>query len=337
MADSKYVSYKQAGVDIKQADQLVADIKDFAAKTRRPELLAGIGGFGSAFELPSGYKSPVIVSSTDGVGTKLKVAQRFAVHSTIGIDLVAMCVNDLLCMGAEPLFFLDYYATSKLDPSVAASVISGIADACLQSNMTLAGGETAEMPGMYADGDYDLAGFCVGVVEKARLTAANPVLAGDVLIALPSSGVHSNGYALVNNLLERNLLPEQISGLRLQDVLLRPTKIYTAELRQLERTLTPHALAHITGGGLADNIMRVIPPDLGIELNSAAWQWPEIFKVLQAAGPITTDEMRQTFNLGVGMALVVAEADSARVLDLLGDSGAFIFGRVIANRTVNWR
>ena len=230
MSDTKYLSYQQAGVDIERANRLIDDIKAHAAKTRRPELLAGIGGFGSAFAIPEGYKSPVIVSCTDGVGTKLKIAQRYARHDTIGIDLVAMCANDLLCMGAEPLFFLDYYATSKLEPTVASSVIAGIAAACAATNMTLAGGETAEMPGMYAPGDYDLAGFCVGVVERKRLQSMPSVQAGDMLLALPASGLHSNGFALVNRLLEQDLLPDTISGRAVENVLLEPTKIYYKEL-----------------------------------------------------------------------------------------------------------
>ena len=337
MTDSEFISYKQAGVDIDSANALIDDIKGLAAKTRRPELLAGIGGFGAAFELPAGYKSPVIVSCTDGVGTKLQVAQRFGQHQHIGVDLVAMCVNDLLCMGAQPLFFLDYYATAQLQPEVARTVIAGIARGCTQSGMTLAGGETAEMPGMYAPGDYDLAGFCVGVVEKDRLNSAAKVEADDVLIALPSSGVHSNGYALVNALLQRDLLPQQIAGQALSDILLQPTKIYVQELQLLEQHLTPHAIAHITGGGLLENIMRVMPPGLAVQVDASAWSWPEIFSVLQTSGPISEQEMRRTFNLGIGMVLVVAAQQVQQVLELMVDSQPFVCGSVVRAQEASWR
>jgi len=318
------LSYRDAGVDIEAGNALVDRIKPLAAKTRRPGVMAGLGGFGSMFELPlDRYKHPVLVSGTDGVGTKLRLAIESGIHNTIGIDLVAMCVNDIIVLGAEPLFFLDYYATSKLDIDVATSVVSGIADGCLLSGAALVGGETAEMPSMYEDGDYDLAGFCVGVVEKDNAIDGSKVQAGDVLIGLASSGPHSNGYSLIRKILERSndTLTTPFGDSTLGEHLLAPTTIYVKSLLQLHEKVDIHALSHITGGGLLENIPRVLPDNVTAVIDSNSWTRPAIFDWLQSEGNVIDEEMYRTFNNGIGMVICVAQQDAQETLSLLTELG----------------
>jgi phosphoribosylformylglycinamidine cyclo-ligase len=309
------LSYKDAGVDIDAGDALVERIKGVAKKTRRPEVLGGLGGFGALCEIPAGYKQPVLVSGTDGVGTKLKLALELNKHESIGIDLVAMCVNDLVVCGAEPLFFLDYYATGHLNVDTAATVVTGIGEGCLQAGCALVGGETAEMPGMYEGEDYDLAGFAVGVVEKAEIIDGSKVKAGDVLIGIASSGVHSNGYSLVRKIIEVSKadLNTTLDGKKLADVLMAPTRIYIKPLLSLIEKLPVHALAHITGGGLPGNLPRVLPEGADARIDEASWTWPPVFQWLQKNGGVERFEMYRTFNCGVGMVVVVAaeQADAA--------------------------
>lgn len=318
------LSYRDAGVDIEAGNTLVDRIKPLAAKTRRPGVMAGLGGFGSMFELPlDRYKHPVLVSGTDGVGTKLRLAIETGIHNTIGIDLVAMCVNDIIVLGAEPLFFLDYYATSKLDIDIATSVVSGIADGCTLAGAALVGGETAEMPSMYEDGDYDLAGFCVGVVEKDNVIDGKQVQAGDVLIGLASSGPHSNGYSLIRKILERSNddLSSPFGDSTLGEQLLAPTSIYVKSLLQLHENINIHALSHITGGGLLENIPRVLPDNVDAIINTKSWRRPAIFDWLQQQGNVIDEEMYRTFNNGIGMVVCVAEQDAEKTLSLLSESG----------------
>ncbi|PHS70237.1 MAG: phosphoribosylformylglycinamidine cyclo-ligase [Methylophaga sp.] len=322
------LSYRDAGVDIEAGNALVDRIKPLAAKTKRPGVMAGLGGFGSMFELPlDRYKQPVLVSGTDGVGTKLRLAIESGIHNTIGIDLVAMCVNDIIVLGAEPLFFLDYYATSKLDIDVAESVISGIADGCRLSGAALVGGETAEMPSMYQDGDYDLAGFCVGVVEKDNVIDGSKVQAGDVLIGLASSGPHSNGYSLIRKILERSEddLTTPFGDSTLGEQLLTPTRIYVKSLLQLHDKIEIHALSHITGGGLLENIPRVLPDGVRAVLNANSWQRPAIFDWLQQQGNVVDEEMYRTFNNGIGMVICIAKDDAEKTLLLLAKLGETAF------------
>jgi phosphoribosylformylglycinamidine cyclo-ligase len=315
MTDSKdkpSLSYRDAGVDIDAGNTLVERIKPHAKRTLRPGVLGGLGGFGALFEIPlDRYREPVLVSGTDGVGTKLKLALEMGKHDTIGIDLVAMCVNDIIVAGAEPLFFLDYYATGHLDVDVAADVVKGIADGCLQAGAALSGGETAEMPGMYGEGDYDLAGFCVGVAEKSAILDGSKVSASDRLIGLASSGPHSNGYSLIRKVLE-------VSGASLNDALgntnqtlgealLAPTRIYVKPLLELMQDQPVHALAHITGGGLTENLPRVMPEHTMAGIDPASWQRPAVFDWLQEQGGVSDDEMLRTFNCGIGMVIVVPE------------------------------
>ena len=323
MSDQKSLSYKDAGVDIEAGNALVERIKGVAKRTRRPEVMAGLGGFASLFELPQGYKQPVMVAGTDGVGTKLRLAMDIGKHDTIGIDLVAMCVNDLIVGGAEPLFFLDYYATGKLNVDIAADVVSGIGDGCELSGISLVGGETAEMPGMYHKGDYDIAGFCVGVAEKSRLLDGTKVAAGDQLIALGSSGAHSNGYSLVRKVLEVNNTNtnDLLDGKPLAEHLLAPTKIYVKSVLELLKHVDVHALSHITGGGFWENIPRVLPESAQAIIDGNSWQWPSIFNWLQENGNITTHEMYRTFNCGVGMVLVVPADKLEQSLTMLKDLG----------------
>ncbi|MBL4638225.1 MAG: phosphoribosylformylglycinamidine cyclo-ligase [Proteobacteria bacterium] len=318
------LSYRDAGVDIEAGNALVDRIKPLAKKTRRPGVMAGLGGFGSMFELPvDRYKQPVLVSGTDGVGTKLRLAIESGIHNTIGIDLVAMCVNDIIVLGAEPLFFLDYYATSKLDIDVAESVISGIAEGCIQAGAALVGGETAEMPSMYQDGDYDLAGFCVGVVEKDNVIDGSQVKAGDVLLGLASSGPHSNGYSLIRKILERSQdeLSTIFAGSTLGEHLLAPTRIYVKSLLQLHEKINIHALSHITGGGLLENIPRVLPDNVSAVIDATSWQRPAIFDWLQEQGNVIDEEMYRTFNNGIGMVICVAAEDAEQTLSLLAELG----------------
>jgi phosphoribosylformylglycinamidine cyclo-ligase len=318
------LSYRDAGVNIEAGNALVDRIKPLAAKTRRPGVMAGLGGFGSMFELPlDRYKQPILVSGTDGVGTKLRLAIESGIHNTIGIDLVAMCVNDIIVLGAEPLFFLDYYATSKLDIDIAESVVSGIADGCNLAGAALVGGETAEMPSMYEDGDYDLAGFCVGVVEKNNVIDGSQVKAGDALIGLASSGPHSNGYSLIRKILERSQddLSTTFGDGTLGEHLLAPTRIYVKSLLQLHDNIDIHALSHITGGGLLENIPRVLPNGVRAVINSNSWQRPAIFDWLQQQGNVIDEEMYRTFNNGIGMVICVSKEDADKTLALLTELG----------------
>jgi phosphoribosylformylglycinamidine cyclo-ligase len=324
VTDKTSLSYKDAGVDIDAGNALVDRIKGVVKKTRRPEVMGGLGGFGALCALPQKYREPVLVSGTDGVGTKLRLAMDLKRHDTIGIDLVAMCVNDLVVQGAEPLFFLDYYATGKLDVDTAASVISGIAEGCLQSGCALVGGETAEMPGMYHGDDYDVAGFCVGVVEKSEIIDGSKVADGDVLVALASSGPHSNGYSLVRKIIEVSGVDPQttdLNGSPLADHLLAPTRIYVKSVLDLIANVEVHAIAHLTGGGFWENIPRVLPDNTQAVIDESSWQWPEVFNWLQQAGNVSSHEMYRTFNCGVGMviALPAEVADSA--IALLSEKG----------------
>ncbi|ETJ46884.1 phosphoribosylformylglycinamidine cyclo-ligase [Pseudoalteromonas agarivorans] len=319
------LSYKDAGVDIDAGNALVERIKGVVKKTRRPEVMGGIGGFGALCEIPEGYKQPVLVAGTDGVGTKLRLAIDLKKHDTVGIDLVAMCVNDLIVQGAEPLFFLDYYATGKLDVDTAADVVTGIGKGCEISGCALIGGETAEMPGMYDGEDYDMAGFCTGVVEKSKIIDGTKVAAGDQLIALASSGPHSNGFSLIRKVLEvSNADTNQvIDGKTLGEHLLEPTRIYVKPLLELFKQVDVHALSHITGGGFWENIPRVLPDSAKAVVKGDSWQWPTVFNWLQENGNITTHEMYRTFNCGVGMVLVVpgdALEQSLRILKELGEN-----------------
>jgi len=331
------LSYRDAGVDIDVGNQLIERIKPIARATRRPGVLDSIGGFGALFEIPTDrYDKPVLVSGTDGVGTKLRLAMEIGRHDTIGIDLVAMCVNDLIVAGAEPLYFLDYYATGKLSLDMAEAVIKGIGDGCLQAGCALVGGETAEMPGMYKGDDYDLAGFCVGVVEKTKIIDGSKVAAGDVLIGLAASGPHSNGYSLIRKIIDvsgANLSEDfhgSHSGKTLGETLLTPTRIYVKALLALLAKIDVHALAHITGGGLLENLPRVMPEGTQAIIDSSSWQRPPVFDWLQENGNVADDEMYRTFNCGVGMVLCVAEADVEQTLSLLGeqDESAFVIGTI---------
>jgi phosphoribosylformylglycinamidine cyclo-ligase len=329
------LSYKDAGVDIDAGDELVNRIKAAVRSTARPEVLGGIGGFGGLFAVPSGYTDPVLVAATDGVGTKLKLALEHDAHDRVGIDLVAMCVNDLIVQGAEPLFFLDYYSTRRLDVDIAERVVAGIAEGCKLAGAALIGGETAEHPGMGADGEYDLAGFSVGVVERANIIDGSHTRAGDVVIGLGSSGPHSNGFSLIRRALE--LDPEHsertIDGARLIDLLLEPTRIYVRTLLQLFAAVRPKALAHITGGGLTENIPRVLNDGLGVELRERTWHEQPVFEWLRSSG-ISESEMRRTFNCGIGMVVIVAEEHADTALESLRGAGevATPIGTVVAVR-----
>ena len=326
---SPALSYRDAGVDIDAGNRLVDRIKPHAKRTLRPGVLSGLGGFGALFELPlDRYRQPVLVSGTDGVGTKLKLALELNQHDTIGVDLVAMCVNDVLVVGAEPLFFLDYYATSKLDVDVAAEVIKGIADGCEQAGAALVGGETAEMPGMYYDNDYDLAGFCVGVVEKTQIIDGSRVQPGDVLLALASSGPHSNGYSLIRKILTVSgaLLDDRIAdGRTLGEALLAPTRIYVKPMLKLRETLEVKAIAHITGGGLTENLPRVLPNGVKAIINTQSWRRPAIFHWLQQQGGVSETEMWRTFNCGVGMIVCIAAEQAEHALTLLQEAGESVW------------
>jgi phosphoribosylformylglycinamidine cyclo-ligase len=317
------ISYRDAGVDIEAGDALVEDIKPFAKRTMRPEVLAGIGGFGSLFEVPKKFKNPVLVSGTDGVGTKLKLAFQLNKHDTVGIDLVAMCVNDILVQGAEPLFFLDYFACGKLEVGAAAQVIKGIAAGCEQAGCALVGGETAEMPGMYPPGEYDLAGFSVGAVDKDKIIDGTTIQPGDVVLGLASSGAHSNGYSLVRKLIEVSGIDmdSDFHGRPFRDVVMEPTRIYVKPLLKLIETLPVKGMAHITGGGLTENIPRVLPEGVTAELQRGSWSIPPLFGWMQEQGNIAEDEMLRTFNCGIGMAVIVAAEDAERATALLAAEG----------------
>jgi len=331
------LSYKDAGVDIDAGNALVDRIKGAVKRTTRPEVIGGLGGFGALCQIPAGYKEPVLVSGTDGVGTKLRLAMDLKRHDGVGIDLVAMCVNDLVVQGAEPLFFLDYYATGKLDVDTASRVVAGIAEGCVQSGCALVGGETAEMPGMYHGDDYDIAGFCVGVVEKADIIDGSKVQPGDQLIALASSGPHSNGFSLIRKVLEVSGQSAEtlLDGKSIADHLLEPTRIYVKNLLALFKTTPVHALCHITGGGFWENIPRVLPADTKAVINGKSWQWPAIFDWLQQQGNISRHEMYRTFNCGVGMIVVVPAAELDQALSKLQQAGetAWHLGEIQAAAT----
>ncbi|WP_223669233.1 phosphoribosylformylglycinamidine cyclo-ligase [Kangiella shandongensis] len=335
MSDKKSLSYKDAGVDIDAGNALVDRIKDVCKKTHRPEVLGNIGGFGALFDLPRGYEEPALVAGTDGVGTKLRLALDLNKHDTVGIDLVAMCVNDLIVQGAEPLFFLDYYATGKLDVDVASDVVTGIAEGCQQSGCSLIGGETAEMPGMYEGDDYDLAGFCVGIVDKKKIIDGGKVKSGDVLLGLASSGPHSNGYSLIRKILEvseTDINAEFEDGKTLGETLLEPTRIYVKPLLRLFKEVEVKALSHITGGGLQENLPRVLPKKSKAVINTNAWSMPKVFQWLQQEGNVDRLEMYRTFNCGIGMVLVVGKDDAERAKDMLQMMGEKVYtiGRVEA-------
>ena len=322
------LSYRDAGVDIDAGDALVEAIKPFAKRTLRPEVLAGIGGFGALCEIPKKYRQPVLVSGTDGVGTKLKLAFALGRHDTVGIDLVAMSVNDVLVQGAEPLFFLDYFACGKLDNRVAADVVKGIARGCELAGCALIGGETAEMPGMYPAGEYDLAGFCVGVVEKERIIDGRSIAPGDALLGLASSGPHSNGFSLIRKILERSK-PDAA----LLDALMAPTRIYVKPVLALLEAVPVKALAHITGGGLTENVPRVLQESLLAKIEKSTWPRPAVFNWLQREGNVAEDEMHRVFNCGIGMVIVVAAADARRAAEHLRASGETVYeiGRIEAS------
>ncbi|MFT5069919.1 MAG: phosphoribosylformylglycinamidine cyclo-ligase [Candidatus Paceibacteria bacterium] len=334
-APTNSLSYKDAGVDIDAGNALIERIKGVAKRTRRPEVMAGLGGFGALFELPKGYDEPVLVSGTDGVGTKLKLALELNRHDHIGIDLVAMCVNDLIVSGAEPLFFLDYYATGKLDIDIATRVVTGIGEGCELAGASLVGGETAEMPGMYEGEDYDLAGFCVGIVEKKKIIDGTQVAAGNVLIGLPSSGPHSNGYSLIRKIIEVSKadLHQDIGETSLGDALMQPTRIYVKALLDLFKQVNVKALSHITGGGLLENIPRVLPADSVAVIDTDSWQQPAVFKWLKSKGNVTDTEMYRTFNCGVGMVIVVDAEDQAKTLAALTKAGEspWVIGHIKQN------
>jgi len=326
------LSYKDAGVDIDAGNALVERIKGVTKRTHRPEVMGGLGGFGALCQIPAGYREPVLVAGTDGVGTKLRLAMDLHKHDTVGIDLVAMCVNDLIVQGAEPLFFLDYYATGKLDVDTAAAVVSGIGAGCELAGCALIGGETAEMPGMYEGEDYDIAGFCVGVVEKSEIIDGSRVSAGDALIALASSGPHSNGYSLVRKILEvSGADPKQpFADATLGEALLAPTRIYVKPVLELIKQCEVHALSHITGGGFWENIPRVLPKGTKAVIDAASWQWPEIFNWLQQNGNVETKEMYRTFNCGVGMVIALPQAQAQQAIRVLNDAGenAWLIGQI---------
>jgi phosphoribosylformylglycinamidine cyclo-ligase len=328
------LSYKDAGVNIDAGNALVERIKGISRRTARPEVLGGLGGFGALCEIPAGYRQPVLVSGTDGVGTKLRLAMDMGIHDTIGIDLVAMCVNDLVVAGAEPLFFLDYYATGSLNVDTAADVVTGIGRGCELAGCALVGGETAEMPGMYEGEDYDLAGFCVGVVEKSEIIDGSAVEAGNVLLGIASSGPHSNGYSLIRKILEVSAaeLDQPLGKTTLGQALLAPTTIYVKALLELFTKVPVLALCHITGGGLLENLPRVLPAGHSAQIDTASWQWPQVFSWLQEQGNVDTREMYRTFNCGVGMVVCVAAQDADVAIDHLAGSGhqAWRIGRITA-------
>lgn len=332
-------TYKDAGVDIDKANALVDNIKEAAKRTHRPGILAGIGGFGAMFEVPSHYKQPVLVSGTDGVGTKLKLAMELNQHGTIGVDLVAMCANDILCCGAEPLFFLDYYATGQLNTDQAQAVINGISQGCSLAGCALIGGETAEMPGMYQGDDYDLAGFCVGAVEKDQIIDGSKARVGDKIIGLASSGPHSNGYSLIRHIIEKQQinLDTQLDGKPLGQWLMEPTRIYAKAIQALLKQIDVHGLAHITGGGLIENIPRILKADMQATLQRDSWQTPAIFDWIAETGNVEAHEMAKSFNMGIGMIAIIAADEAEMALDILNATGetATIIGDISAKTDSN--
>ncbi len=331
------LTYRDAGVDIDAGDRLVENIKPFARKTLRQGVLAGIGGFGALFEIAAKkYRQPVLVSGTDGVGTKLKLAFELDRHATIGIDLVAMSVNDILTLGAEPLFFLDYYACGRLDVATATKVVEGIARGCRQAGCALLGGETAEMPGMYPAGEYDLAGFAVGIVEKSRIIDGKGIAEGDVVLGIASSGAHSNGYSLIRKIIAVKgvNLSSKLDGGTLADAILAPTRIYVKPVLKLARFVTIKGLAHITGGGLVDNVPRILSRHLAARVERAAWTMPPLFRWLQEQGGIADDELYRVFNCGIGMTVIVRAADASKALKTLRAAGesAWPIGRIVKRK-----
>ena len=326
------LTYRDAGVDIDAGDQLVENIKPFAKRTMRPEVLTGIGGFGALVEISKKYQEPVLVSGTDGVGTKLRLAFELGRHDTVGIDLVAMSVNDILVQGAEPLFFLDYFACGKLDVAQATDVVKGIAQGCEQAGCALIGGETAEMPGMYPAGEYDLAGFAVGVVEKSKIITGKTIAEGDVVLGLASNGTHSNGYSLVRKIIEHSQadLNADFYGRTLAAAIMAPTRIYVKPVLKLMESVTVKGMAHITGGGLLDNIPRVLPEGLTAELQAGSWQLPKLFEWLRDAGNVAMGEMYRVFNCGIGMVLVLSSQDAEAATRILTEAGETVYriGRI---------
>jgi len=321
------LSYRDAGVDIDAGDALVEAIKPFAKRTMREGVMGGLGGFGAMFEISKKYKEPVLVSGTDGVGTKLKLAFELNRHDTVGIDLVAMSVNDILVQGAEPLFFLDYFACGKLDVAIATDVIKGIAQGCEQAGCALIGGETAEMPSMYPAGEYDLAGFAVGAVEKSNIIDGTKIAPGDVILGLASSGVHSNGYSLVRKIIEvaKPDLEGDFHGRKLADVLMQPTRIYVKPLLALMASMEVKGMVHITGGGLVENIPRVLQPGLVAELDSTSWTLPPLFTWLQQHGGVADAEMHRVFNCGIGMTVIVSQENAAAAIEQLEEAGEIVY------------
>lgn len=325
---SQSLSYRDAGVDIDAGDSLVEKIKPFAKRTMRPEVLGDLGGFGALVEISKKYRQPVLVSGTDGVGTKLKLAFEWDQHDTVGIDLVAMSVNDILVQGAEPLFFLDYFACGKLDVERAAAVIKGIASGCEQSGCALIGGETAEMPGMYPDGEYDLAGFAVGVVEKEQVINGRSIAAGDIVLGLASNGIHSNGYSLVRKIIERarpELDAPFADGQTLRQAIIAPTRLYVKPILAALKQFTIKGMAHITGGGISENVPRILPDNTVAAIDTQSWPLPKLFQWLQQAGQVNSQEMYRTFNCGIGMVLVVNAADAAAVQQFLQQQGETVY------------
>jgi len=336
--DSQSITYRDAGVDIQAGDELVERIKPFAKKTLRAEVLEGIGGFGSLFEVPKKYKEPILVSGTDGVGTKLKLAFELNKHDTVGIDLVAMSVNDILVQGAEPLFFLDYFACGKLDVETASQVIKGIAEGCERSGCALVGGETAEMPGMYPEGEYDLAGFAVGVVEKSEIINGKTIREGDAVLGLASSGAHSNGYSLIRKIINKENadFSSPFDGKTLKDIVMEPTKLYVKSILKLKETIKIKGMAHITGGGITENIPRILAEDLTAEIQSSSWPLPKLFQWLQDKGNISSAELYRTFNCGIGMAIIIDQNDITRAKQILQDSNETVYEiGVIRKRNAN--
>ena len=325
--DSSNLSYRDAGVDIDAGDRLVENIKPYAKRTMRPEVLAGIGGFGALFEISKKYRNPVLVTGTDGVGTKLKLAFELGKHDSVGIDLVAMSVNDILVQGAEPLFFLDYFACGRLDVDIATRVVKGIAAGCEQAGCALIGGETAEMPGMYPEGEYDLAGFAVGVVEKDLIITGLTIQPGDALLGLASSGAHSNGYSLIRKIIENGKidLSTDLNGIPLVDLIMSPTRIYVKPLLELMRHLPIKGMAHITGGGLVENIPRVLPENIMAILQKSAWEMPPLFHWLQQQGNITDSEMHRVFNCGIGMVIIIAQEHIETATEILKSAGETVW------------
>ncbi|SNX60043.1 phosphoribosylformylglycinamidine cyclo-ligase [Nitrosomonas ureae] len=326
-SDAKQLSYRDAGVDIEAGDRLVENIKPLAKRTLRPEVITGIGGFGALFEISKKYRSPILVSGTDGVGTKLKLAFELKRHDTIGIDLVAMSVNDILVQGAEPLFFLDYFACGKLNVETATAVVSGIAKGCELAGCSLIGGETAEMPGMYLHDEYDLAGFAVGIVEKDHIINGSTIQDGDVVLGLASSGAHSNGYSLIRKIIEQNCidLSSNLAGKTIADLIMAPTHIYVKPMLKLIQQLPVKGLAHITGGGLIENIPRILPHEVMALLHKNSWEIPPLFHWLQQQGNVAEHEMTRVFNCGIGMVIVVASGNAESAIQILSAEGETVW------------